>query len=660
MSTKYDGKAKKSVILPSGTNIEDLEGAEETEITAQISVPTEGGWGWIVVAASFMVIFVLDGVFFTFGSILNNMADDLRVDASLVALANSVAVAVYLMAGPLVSALINRFGFRMISMSGSVICSVALLCTYFATSFPSIIVSYGIFGGLGAAFSSMACGLVVGFYFEKLRAIAMSIASAGSSVGVMVMFAVNSQIVNLAGWRVVMLLHSGLLVTIYFFSMTFRPLLSFTVTTVVAGAVDAEETKTVTYLPSLARLPSSTKPDGQTKNDRLMSTPAERLFSAVSNAHFPTAATMVTENTTSTPTKAGPSTAATSRITFTPQSGKSGISRKQLKDVQSKILSRSKTSVGYAEKHVEINIVADEKPDEKKLKWWQKCCHWEEHISQARPMYRDDAFYEGKLDKLPAYQKSVVDTATTDRTGLEYQMAVSRAVTAAELTEKRGIFTTAVRRILATMLDPKLMKKLSFLLFCSSAFFTYVGFLVPYVFLPDRNKNEGISPEHCNLFVSVIGFANAFGRVAIGTLAMALNPVYLYLVCCLISGTTIIAFNFSFNLYYQYAICLIFGFHIGSLSCVRSVAIVHLYGLEMLTNATGLILMFQGLGSLISTPIAGVLKNTFGYSMSFYVAGTFVFISGIVLIPVEKLNKKEQQTKDAQTNQPEAVSPKKV
>ncbi|XP_021195976.3 monocarboxylate transporter 2 [Helicoverpa armigera] len=271
---------KKSIIVPSKVYTkdssstikpEDIEGVEETEITAQISVPTEGGWGWVVVAASFLTIFLLDGVYFTFGSIYHDMCDDLKVGESVVALVNSVAVAVYFMGGPLVSALINRFGFRAVCMTGSIISASALLCTYFVVDFVTILILYGLFGGFGACLCSMGSGLVVGFYFEKLRSLAMAISSIGSSIGIMIMFTVNSYIVKLAGWRLLVLMQSGLVGLIYFLAMTFRPLLSLTVTTVVD-----EPTRTVAYLPSCHK--SSTIKDKKGSDAKCCRTAVQRCI----------------------------------------------------------------------------------------------------------------------------------------------------------------------------------------------------------------------------------------------------------------------------------------------------------------------------------------------------------------------------------------------
>ncbi|CAG4949994.1 unnamed protein product [Colias eurytheme] len=409
---------KSTIFTPSRvvSRPDNLEGGEETEIAAQISVPQEGGYGWVVVAAAFLSIFILDGVAFTFGSLLNDMSVDLNMPISTLPIVNSIALSIYFMCGPLASALINRFGFRACAMSG----------------------------------------------------------------------------------------------------MAYQPLLSFTVV-----KTTEDPTRTVTYLPNLsaAALKASSS---RTKTEGIMPTTTERLFGAASNSNFPTAAAVVEDATATPSTQPGPSTATVSKITLTANAPQGGISPRQLKQVQSIM---SKTSVqDKAKKTIELNVNV-EKP--KKTSCWGRLCQWEEHIPESRPMYRDDVFYDGKLEKLPAYQKSVMDT-TTEKTGLEYQLAVSRAATAVDLRERRGVFTTAARRVLATMMDPKLLKRNSFLLLCLSGFFVYIGYLVPYNFLRIRNESAGMPAEHCTLFVSVIGFSNAAGRLILGALAIKVEPLKIF------------------------------------------------------------------------------------------------------------------------------------
>lgn len=49
----------------------------------------------------------------------------------------------------------------------------------------------------------------------------------------------------------------------------------------------------------------------------------------------------------------------------------------------------------------------------------------------------------------------------------------------------------------------------------------------------------------------------------------------------------------------------VFGFTIGAYVGLTSVVLVDLLGLERLTNAFGLLLLFQGIASLIGPPFAG-------------------------------------------------------
>ena len=62
-------------------------------------VPPDGGWGWVVVFASFMCNLVVDGIMFSFGVFLDKMSQDFGVSNSRVALVGSLQSGFYLMAG---------------------------------------------------------------------------------------------------------------------------------------------------------------------------------------------------------------------------------------------------------------------------------------------------------------------------------------------------------------------------------------------------------------------------------------------------------------------------------------------------------------------------------------------------------------------------------
>lgn len=87
-----------------------------------------------------------------------------------------------------------------------------------------------------------------------------------------------------------------------------------------------------------------------------------------------------------------------------------------------------------------------------------------------------------------------------------------------------------------------------------------------------------------------------------------------------------------------------FGFLIGAYVGLTSVILVDLLGLEKLTNAFGLLLLFQGIASLIGPPMAGSLYTyTLSYSPGFILAGVMIAISGLVLFAIPPLQRRHNQ-----------------
>lgn len=608
------------------TKFDDIEGAEQTEIAAQITVPTDGGWGWVVLIAAFFCSFLLDGCVVTFGALLKDIAEDLECSDGLVAGANSIQAALYLMLSPIASAFINRFGFRTCGMLGSIICCYSALGSSLSKGVSSFYFLFGFCYGVGCCFLNMAANLVVGFYFEKYRSQAMTFVTFGSSCGTMLMFPVYLVLVNLAGWRSTVLLQSGILGSIFFFTLTFRPLLSLTVTKV--DEEKTEPTRTVTYLPTLTVAKTASGKPAQANT-------MERMFGAVSNVRFPTASNVIKDVTTAT---AGPSQKmGPSRITL---SSGQGVSKAQLDQVKSMV------SRGAVKDQPPVMIEIKVTEPLKRKSCWARLCNWQSHSPSSRPMYRDDVFYDGKVQKLPQFP-----AGGDGNTGLEYQMAVSRAITVNDLQDKRGVLTTGVRRILVTMCDVDLLKKKSFLVYSLSGMFGYVGLNIPYIFVQDRNLEAGIDAQHCTYFVSVIAFANAFGRMFWSIVAMKMKSLDIWIVGFIISGVSTALSSLSFNPWYQYCYCFVFGLCICVPTSMRSIIIVELYGLERLTNGTGLLLLFMGFGNLFGTPTAGILKDLIGYNVAFYFAGVLMTLAGLlgILVSCAKKLENKKSTREQQT-----------
>lgn len=107
------------------------------------------------------------------------------------------------------TALTNRYGFRVVTMLGSVIASSAFAVCYFAPNVFYLHFFYGIVGGIGFCFIYMPSVIIVGYYFEKWRPLATGIALCGSGVGCFIMAPISQLLIEKFGWRGALLCQAG-------------------------------------------------------------------------------------------------------------------------------------------------------------------------------------------------------------------------------------------------------------------------------------------------------------------------------------------------------------------------------------------------------------------------------------------------------------------
>jgi MCP family monocarboxylic acid transporter-like MFS transporter 14 len=117
------------------------------EDEAEVVVPPDGGWGWMVVFASFMCNLIVDGIIFSFGSFLTPISKEFGVSEARVALVGSLMSGFYLIAGPFASAVANRYGFRLVAIGGSLLGAAAFALANFATNVDYLCIVFGVLGG---------------------------------------------------------------------------------------------------------------------------------------------------------------------------------------------------------------------------------------------------------------------------------------------------------------------------------------------------------------------------------------------------------------------------------------------------------------------------------------------------------------------------------
>lgn len=90
-----------------------------------------------------------------------------------------------------------------------------------------------------------------------------------------------------------------------------------------------------------------------------------------------------------------------------------------------------------------------------------------------------------------------------------------------------------------------------------------------------------------------------------------------------------------------------FGFFSGGYVGLTSIVIVDLVGVDKLSDAFGVLLLFQGVAVAIGTPICGAMRDAFEnfsrpYLWPYLIFGGAIVISGAILFAIPVLQKRKE------------------
>ncbi|CAB3367154.1 Hypothetical predicted protein [Cloeon dipterum] len=570
-----------------------------------VAIPPDGGWGWVIVAASFFCNFVVDGIIFSFGMYKKHIIEEFGETEARTALVGSLLSGFYLIAGPFVSALSNRYGFRAATILGAVLGAIGFSVSYFADSVTFLYLSYGIVGGVGFGLIYVPAVIAVGFYFERWRALATGIAVCGSGIGTFLMAPLSTYLIDTYDWKVALLVQAGIVLSCAVVGLLFRPLEPTLVET-----SDDDGELNETQIPLMEKriskdleMPRSASFASIPENSRLSLT--EKRLSTYSQQSGPPINAM--KNGGSNVDINGDGYLAIPELNPVEEEGNGGVP-------QQKSISRN-SSAALIVKMGSRRASRVRTPSE---------CSTQSGLkkAEAKAMQRDDMYFTGSMQRLPQY---------ASRTSLAYHVSVTRPATA----DKQNAEPSN------SIFDLTLLRSPTFILLCVSGFLTMMGFFVPFMFLSDRATDMGMEASAAVFLVSSIGITNTIGRIVCGLISSmpGINALVVNNIALTIGGIATIFSGASEDTVFQYAYACIFGLAIACFASLRSIILVDLLGLEKLTNAFGLLLLFQGIAASIGAPIAGAFKDMSGsYDATFYLSGGLILVSAIMCYPLNRLH----------------------
>lgn len=539
----------------------------------------------MVVLASFSIHIVTDGMTYSFGIFYDEFLDYFKEGKGYTAWIASILVGVTLCSGPVSSSLVNRYGCRAVTIAGSILASICLALSVFAKSVTVLFLTIGLGTGLGLGLIYLPAIVSVTMYFERLRSLATGIAVCGSGLGTFIFAPLTEVLIKKLGWQGALLVIAVIVLGCIVFGAMFRPLKAE------PASVEMAEVPMTTVVPA-----------GNGSNGKLK------------------------------------------------DGGEQGLVRSHSFGNSPKIALNSN---GHSTSSNSMNRKSSQGDDSIRLALSQPLLHPTDQSGQTAlkraesgTMYRKDALYTGSVHNISSRHPSHASLALHEKG--RYGSVQSNGGKGLPVDEEGAVCCGCIPCSKETsdtfqeMMNFSILKDPIFIIFTVSNFLTSIGFNIPYVYLVSQATVLGIDRERGSYLLGVIGIANTVGRIILGYLSDKpwVNRLLVYNLSLTICGLATAFSVLCLDFYSLATYSAVFGFTIGAYVGLTSVILVDLLGLEKLTNAFGLLLLFQGIASFLGPPLAGWLYDiTESYKPGFILAGSTIAISGTMLFLIPPLQR---------------------
>ncbi|XP_062599468.1 monocarboxylate transporter 2-like [Saccostrea cucullata] len=151
---------------------------------AESKRPVDGGWAWIVLAASTVHFFIFVGFVKSFGIFFVAFLKKYDATSSDISLVISIQTISSTLSSVIVLGIGTRFfAERTLVMFGAFLTAVSQIGSAFAPSVAVLMATQGVIFGIGISMTQLALLLILSRYFEKKRGFANSFANVGGSIG---------------------------------------------------------------------------------------------------------------------------------------------------------------------------------------------------------------------------------------------------------------------------------------------------------------------------------------------------------------------------------------------------------------------------------------------------------------------------------------------
>ena len=144
------------------------------------------------------------------------------------------------------------------------------------------------------------------------------------------------------------------------------------------------------------------------------------------------------------------------------------------------------------------------------------------------------------------------------------------------------------------------------------------------------------------------GISNTIGRVLAGWFSdfSWVDSLLVTNFAILLSGVSTFVLPFCSTYGSFVFVALLFGLFVAAYISLTSIVLVDLLGLDNLTSAFGLLVLYRGVSSMVGPPVAGAVYDaTQSYDVSFFLAGGFLVLASFVSFGAQILHRRKKSKK---------------
>ncbi|KAI6187788.1 MFS domain-containing protein [Aphelenchoides besseyi] len=574
---------------------------EERLKTAGLIEPPDGGYGWVVLFCSFCSNLIVDAIIFTAPERLLPMWETSFATKKLFACLHLLVAHRKLPFRPFASVLANTYGCNRVAMLGSILAACGFLLSAIVQEQLILCFTFGIVGGAGLGLVFLAAVVSVSEYFNKKRAFATGIAVCGSGIGTAGLSTLNPIIIRQLrnDWRLYCVFLCCFSALAFIFGYFFKPL-----------------KPSKAQLEELAKLTEDYIGRNEDLGNHLSTDNGLTRAEYTSSPHIPLGELPIERF---------------------PQSNGGGLSG-------SRHLAANRPFLSTIELHASRYGDKNHMSQQDLAKYASKAS-----LTQLnRPFSKIDVFYPGSIKNLSGATNAVkTETHGRTKSGCDIYLSTIGLPTEQDyIHQDHHTWYYGCLKQLKTLLDVSLLKSPSFLVLALGGFLTLICFFVPFMFVAQLAQSKGVDEVKSKYLVTAMGLINIFARVLCGWISdhPRVDPLVMSNVAVISGGIATMALPL-FDNFLAFAIyCIPFASGVASFAALRSVICANLLGMERLTNAYGFLMLFMGIAALIGPPFASFLKNkTDGFGLAFCVMGGFMTLSGLISLPLRRINEWERK-----------------